>query len=446
MSVTLLKAMNASHQPGAPLCPQPDIVRQRGLRRPITPGIFDGCYPKKAIPKHGRFAYHCARLRAAFPQASSRHQSAFKQAAKRIFRAVEERSEILDRHRQRKGKLIPILLDFAVRSGTWQREPETWEANTNEEPGRQLLSLQRHLFVRWQPPRFFDALSEDPDWRKRRVFGWFMHLGAGGSLRTLTNLPLKLSKRAAHFTMQAHDAKDVYEAFLWGVLRAEGASTGFIHEALKSGWVREVLMWAESFEESFPDLGWLKGLARMFRDDADLVQVIVLMDYLTRRGRGSRIPRLKGYTLASLQRRAIAWTRRRNERWQLREMARQGAATTWDKHCHLQPYHHGDGVHQIIELCSSDALSEEGSRMRHCVGSYADACIARRSSIWSLRVIDVEDGVSLVTIEVQPRGRKGWLIAQARAKGNARPSMAHRCIIAKWAERHSIHPGPILNA
>lgn len=438
--------MNASHQPRAHTCPHPDIVRQRGLRRPITPGILDGRYPKKAIPVHGRFAYHCERLRAAFPQASPRHQSAFKQAAKRLFRAVEERSEILDHHRQRTGKLIPLLLDFAKRSGTWHREPETWDVNTEEDAGRQLLSLMRHLFVRWQPPRFFDALGEDPDWRNRQAFGWLMHLASGGSLRTLTDLPLTLTKRAAHFTMQAHEATDVYEAFLWGVLRAESAPTDFILEVLKSGWIRSSLVNARFLGDPFPDLEWLKVLARMYRDDEafDLDQVIVLMDYLTRRGFMHPICRLKGQTVASLQRRAIEWARRRNERWHRRESERQ-VATTWDKHRSLKPYHHGDGLHQIIELCNSEALSEEGNLMRHCVGSYTSACVARRSSIWSLRAIVGEESRPLVTIEVQPRGRHEWIIAQARAKGNRRPPSNHQWIISKWAERHGLHPGSLLN-
>jgi hypothetical protein len=71
-----------------------------------------------------------------------------------------------------------------------------------------------------------------------------------------------------------------------------------------------------------------------------------------------------------------------------------------------------------VGLCSEVELLEEGAAMRHCVGSYADACAQGHSRIFSLRDAD---GKRLATLEIKPeksRGEVSWPIAQLRGVCN----------------------------
>jgi hypothetical protein len=70
----------------------------------------------------------------------------------------------------------------------------------------------------------------------------------------------------------------------------------------------------------------------------------------------------------------------------------------------------------IHELCTSVQLDVEGRAMRHCVASYVNYCMSGETSIWSLRVrdVDTEDSEQchILTLAVDNRKRT---ITQARA-------------------------------
>jgi hypothetical protein len=95
------------------------------------------------------------------------------------------------------------------------------------------------------------------------------------------------------------------------------------------------------------------------------------------------------------------------------------------------------GVWIIVELADSRALFDEGRRMRHCVATYTRRCIARRSSIWSLRQRCADDGTtrSVLTIEVQPATRA---IVQLKTYANGRPSQPQLELVRQWAAREGL--------
>ena len=70
------------------------------------------------------------------------------------------------------------------------------------------------------------------------------------------------------------------------------------------------------------------------------------------------------------------------------------------------------------ELCTSEALAEEGRAMSHCVGSYSSVCISGNSRIFSLR----SGGKRLATLQLSSNGDGTLRIEQLRGQCNAAPS------------------------
>lgn len=75
--------------------------------------------------------------------------------------------------------------------------------------------------------------------------------------------------------------------------------------------------------------------------------------------------------------------------------------------------------------------------MRHCVASYARACAAGQSSIWSLRHRWCDDGPArpMLTIEVEPYTAA---IVQVRAKANGPPTGWPLQLVQRWAARERL--------
>jgi hypothetical protein len=79
----------------------------------------------------------------------------------------------------------------------------------------------------------------------------------------------------------------------------------------------------------------------------------------------------------------------------------------------------------IVELTTAEALKDEGSRMRNCVGDYGAACKEGRSRVFSVRS---EDGSAASTFELRlSRGRAGAIrpmLVQHKGFHNARAPRA----------------------
>ena len=86
---------------------------------------------------------------------------------------------------------------------------------------------------------------------------------------------------------------------------------------------------------------------------------------------------------------------------------------------------------EITELTSAAALAWEGSRLGHCVATYAHKCLQRQSSIWSLRrFVDDKPGKPIATIEVDPKRRR---IVQLRGYKNRWVTGAPERYVREWA-------------
>lgn len=338
------------------------------------------------------------------------------------------------------GNTLPdALLHFARFHAAWVRPPEEWIPDRELSPREQVGALAVHLFARWSLPTFLETawlsgFGEEVETAR----GWFVQLGGGGRLESL-RFPLPITHRAAHFFLQAPAHFSITSAQRFGQIRALGGTDALAHSL------------SETFlSETQPDEPFWFEVTRFFVQypELPLYQVGPVCDFIRARRFGNDPPEpgfsLRGRTPETLLRRISEWHA------MLTRLARKSRSTWesagiegWDNVC-KDPLGSGTCHWKVVELLDSLSLQEEGRQLRHCVGSYQDACVKGDTAIFSLRVSLSGDKTSrhLLTIEFN---RKRRAIVQVRGKcnqtfvamrGNRRMMLA-RDVLREWArERH----------
>lgn len=101
----------------------------------------------------------------------------------------------------------------------------------------------------------------------------------------------------------------------------------------------------------------------------------------------------------------------------------------------LSPNPNGPVVAFWAKLTSPEALNQEGKRMSHCVGSYAQVVAQERSTIYSLRDASNQPHV---TVEIdQTRARP--LLVQLKGKGNRPPVGKYAGYIKEFLNALNVH-------
>ena len=360
---------------------------------------------------------------------------------------VRERSSLLDASKLR-GLVRPqidALRNLARFAQSFLRPPDAWQP-LGDSRFTILDSLAQHLLARYPVPRFMASVwcgGADAYSDTKRV--WFVAHASGQSFRSLA-LPMVMTRRMEGLFLRSPDHFDIEPAMRQAELRALGASRALVDAVLATpvgSDLRNGCFWRSV---------WL--LLVRESDALDLNSVGPIIDFLDairhrqtmveQDGRTTRVPpaephfSLAGRTLRSLMRRV--------EVWHGRLAASGGAASSWAPSRYTgwrvreaSPPEDADRaatVWEFVELTNSEELREEGWRLRHCVASYATACVRGRSRIWSLRRgREPRPERSVLTIEVDPGTR---FVVQARGFANARASGRPRRLLEQWARREGL--------
>jgi hypothetical protein len=264
-----------------------------------------------------------------------------------------------------------------------------------------------------------------------------VQVGLGQSLRTLSDLPFPLTKRMAHFAMQAPSDLGLFSALRWGqvrgldgTVRLADAVVGALgtpqreHEAF---WLTVIQFMAANPMLDPRQVGPIVDYIRSRRFEAQPMMVV------NGRVEGGQIPEpnfsMKGRTVTSLLRQVDAWHRR------LAAGPRGMPNLAWVS-CGIAGMQRVEGtppnvrVFTIRELLTSADLFAEGQKLRHCVGSYAQSCQRGRCSIFSLRLDEGRGEERLITIEIVPTQRR---IVQARGRFNRFCTPVEQRVIRAWA-------------
>jgi len=317
---------------------------------------------------------------------------------------------------------IPLLAEYREQ---WANDPVDYSA-VSYNPLKCLQGLIQHCMFKytlssmWLNLWMRDYSSHENLWDKTSVT-WSLQLGAGMSAKKLA-LPLDLSAAERHYFVNAKDYK-VGEALRVGQLKALKFSQAAINEILRSpiGNVFEYFKADQTREPFIKE--FLSFLAKQDMLAVDKIRTI--LDYVLNQRQNDAKYSLKGRTATSVLRQAEYWH-------DALAKVKTRSTATWDGIENVVPYTQTvqAGDLKIVELTTTKQLLKEGTSMRHCVYSYAPACVERKCAIFSLRISDK----SYATIELRLPVKS---IVQVRGSCNNKVDMHVKNHILVWAQQNN---------
>jgi hypothetical protein len=353
----------------------------------------------------------------------------YRNAFRMLLLSMEERRASLLHER----KHIGAMSRLARFSSRWVRTPAGFSARSYN-ADRQFGELARFLLARWPVPNFFDDAWSERSTDTHRE--WFIHVGAGGNLRTAAGLPFPLTKMMSHHTLLAPDDISILSALRWGQVRALGGSERLARAVINSP-LRDALV-----DEPF----WLSVVQFFVANPMlDPHQVGPIIDWIQNQrfvgeprqivngvARGGAIPQpnfsMKGRTVESVLRQVERWHRDLNR-------ATTKSALAWPT-CGIRGYERVEGnegsqkIVRIDEVLTSTELLHEGRAMHHCVASYARTCSRGAVAIFSLKLDSGAGFDRRLTIELDVRSKR---VIQARGRFNALPQPLEERYLRNWA-------------
>jgi hypothetical protein len=314
------------------------------------------------------------------------------------------------------------------------RPIENW-VSPSHNTARCIASFSRHLYGKYFIPSFMDEAWYDNSSIHQ---GWFLHIGEGQNIRTAQDLPVPLTKREAHFFMQAPKDMGPLNAIRYGQIVNMGGNEAFVRQILKTRIANDYDVERNKFYQSI--FVWF-----MANPMLDTCHYAPILDYIHNQKyvgyrlneQGMMVPRqpnfcMKGRDPESLLKQVEAWHK------QTGKENRGNNFPEWAA-CGRKGLHHksssGDTLHTVREICTQKELVEEGRKMHHCAGSYAGSCARGEISIWSYEVMDSTGIEKRLTLEVSNRDAS---IRQARGKYNAMPTAGDMHFVKMWSREAGI--------
>ncbi|WP_046743342.1 PcfJ domain-containing protein [Kordia zhangzhouensis] len=403
---------------------QESFQRHNQAKKVVFPAMVQAIYEGNSTVKYKdeslaqRIAHHFVGLHS---KKDSRRRKAFKELLDHLY---QQRCTKLLRNRE----YLQILYQIAWFSLQYQKDVKTWKRKSyNEE--RQLKDLISHCFVKYEVPVFmYDAWLT----RNRKYISWFIDLASGYSVKKLSKVPVYLSKKGAHYFLQAPASYSIEMALRRAQALAFGADE-VTADRIAHSYISRNGFSNEAFWETV-----IQFFAKQTMLDFRKMNEII--DYLSDCIRDDASYSIKGRTINSLTRQSDEW---------------HAAQAIYEAQDALDLYHweptldtsfvefqkKGSDVKKfrLFELCSSEELIKEGNKMNHCVASYAYSCVARVTGIFSLRCMSFSNGnETLATIEVNINSKK---IVQAKARFNKPISAEANRIMKTWATQHELAIG-----
>ena len=263
--------------------------------------------------------------------------------------------------------------------------------------------------------------------RNSNEMGWIECLARGRKLRAARHLPFPISKRIAHLTINAPKYYGFRAALCHGLLKSMGINDE--QYAILFPYYQNV---AEIRPYQIQIIRFCITHCSNFNAD-ETQRILSYLEHCFTDGEGFRF---KGRTGGSVFRLAEAWHREihYNEVLEHEAYLYKSVPKFWEGASYKEASWTFEGERfRIIQILKTKDLIEEGRKMKHCVGSYANRCVDGKCSIWTLQTYNetLKDWKSMVTIEVDSDTKR---IVQARGYYNAYPREIELNWIRRWAE------------
>ncbi len=338
-----------------------------------------------------------------------------------------------DAYGRRSAGAVDALKHLSLYAQYAVRPVEDWKPNTHN-INRQVASFARHLYGKYHVPAFFDSVWFTNVNLHHR---WFIHVAQGANIRTAETLPIPLTKKEAHFVMQAPKDFNVQQAFRYGQVLNMGGNEHFVRQILRT-----------RIAVDFNNNDFWMSLFRWFQQNPmlDAHHYGPIVDFIYNQKYVPSIVDEEGRMVApqpnmTMKGRDPESLLRQVENWhpqigrERRHNNHPANFTNWNP-CGISGLYHENKetktIHRISEICTQADLVAEGRTMRHCVGSYSYSCATGRVSIWKFEEITRGGTEKRLTIEVSNKERT---IIQARGKYNAIATESDKHWLREWARK-----------
>jgi hypothetical protein len=316
-----------------------------------------------------------------------------------------------------------------------------------KDEGKMRLAYAAHLFGKYSAPYHLQAtwysdLRKDNRYRsyeevaanpntvdpvaERRM--WYVIVASGGSLYKERTKGF-MTKKETHAFLNCSMKLTFDEAIWYALAKSHTSDVGVITRIYKSKLI------SKDYKTEF----W-RDVCRFFCvNPVPINKMNDLIDYITTARQENREWVIQGRTLSSLETGMEIWHRT------LARARRMGNAT-WigldvsdDMIPDLEDKITGKkNSWRFVQIKTSKALAEEGSKMHHCVYSYQSQCISGKTSIWSVMVkpgkaLDYERAL---TLEINNVDRN---IVQIRGYANRLMRPYEEQALRQWARDNGLN-------
>lgn len=345
-----------------------------------------------------------------------------KPGGKRLLRDVlihlADRSELVTGE-----EYIQVVYNAVLFKAHWRNDLFNWKPHSKQAMG-QAKELIQYLFCTYQVPDFLFVCFYET--KSTPHIQWLIHIGGGGSVKALKDIPIPFTQKMRHYFLQAPAKFSIVEALRWAQVKGWKGEDR-LAERIAYSWLGTRPYGQEDFWESFIQLLVNGG---MFNHN----KITELIDYIREAKRENESYNLKGRTLQSLLRQSDTWHNR---------YAGNKPNKVWTP-CGIEGYLAVRKLDMVVieELIEARSLAKEGRAMKHCVASYAFYCEKGRSAIFSMRKYSEGELLEIMaTIEVSVAAQR---IVQARGKANRIISGEARKYMQAWALQEKLNLGPYL--
>lgn len=317
---------------------------------------------------------------------------------------------------------VAVLHNICSFGNQTVRNIEEWRRESFDKE-QQLSSLIKFSFALYETPVFLENSFFGSD--KKHML-WYIQLGKGRSIKSLSQMPITLTSKMAHEFKNAPAFFEANQALRYAQALGFGAS---IKTAKAIGFSRLSII--NKSEEKF----WAT-VVKFFAKEIDLStnDLDKIIAYLDFKYRDNTYFSMKSRTLKALMFQATEWQKRvyRNEIGEVLSWPTSGITPLYV----VQTEKGKRVVYKTVELLNSIELYEEGNAMHHCVAEYDADCKDSSSAIFSLRK-EVEGGLTkrLATIEVDLQEKQ---IFETKAKYNEEPNQKSLELIDLWIKNAQI--------
>ena len=352
---------------------------------------------------------------------------------------ISKRTKFFNPHDNRdnpkSNRFIDGLFSLAKTRALWERMPDLWQPKDVSDI-EQFCSLVQHLFAKYPMPRFFDKVWLNMGKEAEKQQMWYVNVANGSNIRTQTGLPISLTKKVAHFMMQAPERLTFNQAIRYGQVISMGGNINVVLGVLSTPlgeifdnddfWQTVIKFFIEN---PLLDRSHYRSVYDFIFDQKYRNMGFVIQDGVQVQAEPPQ-PNfcMKGREPNTLLQMIERWHR------ELGDIANRPVLghNCW-KSCGIQMYTEKicGNAYYIRELLCQDELWQDGKDMHHCVGSYGPSCASGEIAIFSLSGTEKETmkNERMATIEVSLRDKT---VVQVRARFNLAPSPMSWKIIKNW--------------